>query len=142
MRALDRILARFGVKPVATAGAYDQDGLYTIHDHSFRDSPAFRKAYERGVAAVGRDTYHWDWRVHVGLWAAANAARLPGDVVECGVNYGFLSSAIMQHLDWNRLDKDFYLLDTFQGMDERFLAPEELRSGAREHNAKFLKSRH
>ena len=38
-----------------------------------------------------------------------------GDFVECGVNAGFISSAIMQRLDWPRHDKRFFLIDTFSG---------------------------
>lgn len=73
-------------------------------------------AYERGVQAIGgTDTYKWEWRVHVGLWAARAALRLEGDFVECGTNYGFMASAIMHHLDWNSLDRTFYLLDKFAG---------------------------
>ena len=60
-------------QPVAEAPAasvYDQDGLRTVHNHEFKNDPAFRAAYERGVQAVGWD-YNWHWRVHVSLWAAA-----------------------------------------------------------------------
>lgn len=121
---------------------YDQDGLRSIHDHSFMQDPAFRDAYQRGVQAVGKDSYHWEWRVHVGLWAAAGARYLAGDFVECGVNYGFLSSAIMRYLDWNQLDKTFYLLDTFQGLDSRYLSEEAKRAGALDRNAEFLRSQH
>ncbi|MEY2942036.1 MAG: hypothetical protein RLY97_50, partial [Pseudomonadota bacterium] len=66
--------------------------------------PIFQAAYARGVQAVGQD-YHWHWRVHTGLWAARLAANLPGDFAEFGVNRGFLSSAIMQMLDWNATDR-------------------------------------
>ena len=132
--------------PAAPAGfsyaeghVYDQDGLRSIHNHEFMDDPAFRKAYERGVRAVGTD-YRWHWRVHVGLWAAACAARLEGDFVECGVNRGFLSSAIMESLNWDSLGKHFYLLDTFRGMDERFISPADRASGAIEKNVNNLAS--
>jgi len=117
---------------------YDQDGLRSIHNHEFMDDPAFRKAYERGVRAAGGEDYRWHWRVHVGLWAAASAARLEGDFVECGVNRGFLASAIMDYLDWDSLGKHFYLLDTFRGMDERFVSPEDRASGAAEKNRMHL----
>lgn len=121
--------------------AYAQDGLATVHSHAFLDDPRFQAAYARGLAAIGTsDDYEWHWRIHVGLWAASLAAKLPGDFVECGVNKGFLSSAIMQYLDWNTLDKSFYLLDTFSGVDERFLAPEEVAAGAREKNAHNLRT--
>jgi hypothetical protein len=38
-----------------------------------------------------------------------------GDFVECGVNAGFISSAILHQLDWNRVPRRFYLVDTFAG---------------------------
>lgn len=96
---------------------YDRDGLISIHNHDFMTDPSFQKAYERGVKAAG--DYRWQWRVHIGLWAAQTAARLDGDFVECGVNRGFLSSAIMEYLDWDTTGKTFYLLDTFAGLDDR-----------------------
>jgi hypothetical protein len=105
------------------SGLYDQDGLRTVHNHDFLRDAIFRRAYDRGLAAVGFD-YHWEWRVHVGLWVAFCASKLEGDFVECGVNRGFLSSAIMEDLDWDHLEKTFYLLDTFAGVDE-----ESLRAG-------------
>ena len=111
---------------------YDQDGLRSVHNHEFVESARFVDAYQRGVAATGQD-YDWRWRVHIGLWAAQTASRLPGDFVECGVNNGFLSSSIMQRLDWDRLGKQFYLLDTFRGVDERqYLRLRETRRGGRE----------
>lgn len=118
---------------------YDQDGLRSIHNHEFMDDPAFRRAYERGIRAAGQD-YLWHWRVHVGLWAAAAASGLEGDFVECGVNRGFLSCAIMAYLDWDSLGKHFYLLDTFKGIDERFLSREDRAAGAIEKNRTHLSS--
>lgn len=99
--------------------------------------PRFVAAYARGVAAVGQD-YQWHWRVHIGLWAAQTAARLPGDFVECGVNRGFLSSSIMAWLDWDRLGKHFYLLDTFRGIDSRYLTDTDREEGVMNKNAALI----
>jgi hypothetical protein len=118
---------------------YDQDGLRSIHNHEFMDDPSFCRAYERGVQAAGQN-YRWHWRVHTGLWAATSASRLEGDFVECGVNRGFLSSAIMAYLDWDKLGKHFYLLDTFTGIDERFISPDDKTAGAVERNRAHLTS--
>lgn len=110
---------------------YSNDALICFNSHAFMDDPAFQGAYQRGVQALGgKDFYHWEWRVHVGLWAAATASHLKGDFVECGVSHGFLSSAVMQYLDWDRLGKTFYLMDTFDGMDARFVTAEEREAGA------------
>jgi hypothetical protein len=107
-------------------GVYANDGLVSFHTHAFLDDPAFQRAYERGARALGgQDWYQWHWRVHIGLWAAASASQLDGDFVECGVNYGFFSSAVMEFLDWDRLGKTFYLLDTFAGLDSRSVSAGE-----------------
>lgn len=118
---------------------YDQDGLRSYHNHDFMSDHSFRQAYARGVRAAGED-YRWHWRVHVGLWTAACASKLEGDFVECGVNRGFLASAIMNYLDWDSLGKRFYLLDTFRGLDERFISAEDRIAGAIEKNRKSLES--
>jgi hypothetical protein len=74
---------------------YAEDGLYSIHDAGFRLDPKFAAACERGVRASDGLDPRFRWRVHVALWAASAALRVPGDFVECGVNAGFVSSAIM-----------------------------------------------
>ena len=121
--------------------AYAQDGLATVHSHDFLLDPAFQAAYARGLEAVGTSQdYEWHWRIHVGLWAATLASKLPGDFIECGVNKGFLSSAVMRHLNWDRLGKTFYLLDTFKGVDPSLLSNDDLAAGALEKNATNLRS--
>jgi SAM-dependent methyltransferase len=110
---------------------YEFDGLQTIHNHEFLDDEDFKQAYARGVQAAGQD-YRWYWRVHIGLWAARHAAKLPGDFVECGVNRGFLSSSIMHLLDWDQTGRTFYLMDTFTGLDPHYITDEERDSGVLE----------
>jgi hypothetical protein len=117
---------------------YDQDGLRSVHDHSFMNDASFRRAYNRGVQAAGE--YGWHWRVHIGLWAAKSASRLNGDFIECGVNRGFLASAIMEYVNWDSLGKQFYLLDTFNGIDERYLSAEDLKFDAINKNIRNLQS--
>ena len=112
---------------------YANDAMICFNSHAFVDDPAFQRAYKRGARSLGsEDWYQWEWRVHLGLWAAASASKLRGDFVECGVSYGFLSSAIMEYLDWDRLGKTFYLLDTFSGLDPRFVTAAEREAGALE----------
>jgi hypothetical protein len=61
----------------------------TIHYHDFMESPTFKAAYQRGVKAAGTG-YHWHWRVHIRLWAAAMASRLAGDANREGGHVRFL----------------------------------------------------
>lgn len=92
-------------------------------DH-FMEDPRFISAYKRGMEsghAIGRergskDDIHIEWRIHTCIWAAQHAAALPGDFVECGVNTGIMSLAICEYVDFNQLDKDFWLFDTFSGV--------------------------
>lgn len=116
---------------------YDQDGLRTLHNHDFMQDPVFNSAYNRGVKAEGRDS-HWHWRVHVGLWASTHASKLQGDFVECGVNYGALSSAIMQYLNWDSLNKQFFLFDTFSGLDPNQVSETEKSTEKLDDNKKKL----
>jgi hypothetical protein len=142
LSAARRGIARslYALVRTAAPAAYAQDGMISVHSHAFMQDPSFQRAYARGVKAIGgTDTYQWHWRIHIGLWVAGMAARLPGDFVECGVNRGFLSSAIMEYLGWNSLDRDFYLLDTFAGLDARYISESE-RSGALRRNAEHLQS--
>jgi hypothetical protein len=134
-------LGLYWLARTAVPVVYAQDGLISVHSHAFMTDPAFIKAYARGVRAIGGvDAYQWHWRIHIGLWVAQMASRLEGDFVECGVNRGFLSSAIMDYLDWNSLDRDFYLLDTFAGLDERFVSDSDRKDGALTQNVEKLRS--
>jgi hypothetical protein len=118
---------------------YAQDGLISMHNHEFMEQETFKSAYMRGIKAAKRD-YCWHWRVHVGLWASSVAAKIEGDFVECGVNAGFMSSSIMHFLDWNCLCKTFYLLDTFAGIDSRYVSNDEVSDGILTKNEKLVQS--
>lgn len=136
--ALLRLLDPVGQRQAALwRDAYSQDGLKSVHNHDFMTDPDFVRAYARGVEAAA--DYRWHWRVHVGLWAAATAVKVEGDFVECGVGHGFLSSAIMEYLDWNSLDRRFFLLDTFAGLDERSI-PDAERTRAMAMSKALLES--
>lgn len=103
---------------------YHGDGLAVwTKNVDFLSDPKFVQAYERAV----NSGHHFgqqgvkikiEWRVNTALWAAQQAARLDGDFVECGVNTGILSLAICSFLDFNSLDKRFFLFDTYSGIPE------------------------
>jgi hypothetical protein len=108
---------------------YEFDGLHTVHNARFREDQRFQSAYARALQASNGVDPQIAWRIHIGLWAASVASRIPGDFVECGVNAGFLSSAILSYLDWDSLGKRFYLVDTFDGPVMRQFSDEEIAHG-------------
>ena len=128
-----------GKVPINTIPSFAGDDLVSWHNPEFLADPAFIHAVE-----LGNDRNSWDlrrdvrWRYHVILWAAWRAARLEGDFVECGVNRGGFSRAVVDYLDFGRLDKTFYLMDTFSGLVEQYITPEERAKGvSRESYAKY-----
>jgi hypothetical protein len=46
----------------------------------------------------------------------------------------------MEYLDWDSLGRTFYLLDTFSGLDERFLTQAEKEAGIMERNEELIRS--
>jgi len=112
---------------------YDFDGLKNdpgiIHNHDFMRNERFVHAYLRASGFSGVEYQNYYWRVHVAIWCASLGLSLEGDFVECGVYKGLLSTAIMSYFDWNSTGRDFYLFDTFEGVDERQLSDDEIKKG-------------
>lgn len=54
-----------------------------------------------------------DWRFHIVNWAANHCKSLEGDFVEFGVYYGFLARSMCHYIDFETLNKSFYLFDTW-----------------------------
>lgn len=104
------------------------DGLAVFNKSDFLNDPRFRRAYAAGIATghrFGADL-HIEWRVYIACWAAEHALRLDGDFVECGVNTGILSRAVIEYVDFGaRADRTLWLLDTFEGIPEQYVLPEE-----------------
>src|SRR6187431_759588 len=88
------VLRMLGIGIHRLHGKYVEDGLITVHSDIFREEPRFLQAYARGVQSSRGFDPHFRWRVHTALWAAQTSLRVSGDFVECGVNAGFMSSAI------------------------------------------------
>src|SRR5579872_5377040 len=94
---------------------YLEDGLITRHTADFLSDPKFSAAYAKGKATNSWGNTNPRWRVYTACWAASQAANLPGDFVECGVNRGGMALTIMEYLNFNALEKRFFLLDTYSG---------------------------
>jgi hypothetical protein len=108
---------------------YNQDGLATVHGADFLADPRFQQSYRLGelTGSFRQNLIHW--RVHVACWAASHAKLLEGDFVECGVYRGGLSRAIINYIGFEKLDKRFFLLDTFHGLVDAYISDEEKRLG-------------
>lgn len=110
---------------------YCEDGLATVHNADFTQDPRFVTAYH-----LGEETGSWGgaalhWRAYIACWAAAQAVHLPGDFVECGVNRGGLARTVMSYVNFANQPKNFYLLDTFQGLAEAYISAEERALGVK-----------
>ncbi|MBK6381302.1 MAG: class I SAM-dependent methyltransferase [Chitinophagaceae bacterium] len=109
---------------------YELDGLTTVHNNGFMLEPDFIQAEQAGA-----DTGSWSnihWRVHTNLWAASHCKNIEGDFVECGTNKGGFAKAICEYLDFRNINKTFYLLDTFEGLDVSLLTESEKAAGKKE----------
>lgn len=125
---------------------YDHDFMAVWgRNLQFMREQRFLSAYRRGENGLplssllrrGDPEVHIEWRAHVCRWAASHALHLPGDLVECGVNTGFLSAMICEYINFNNTDKSFWLFDTFAGIPLEQLNDAEKRLGREERNASY-----
>lgn len=122
-----------GNRFIRPAYTYAGDGYCTHHNADCLREPKFVEAYQKGMFSGhkigGGGDLHIEWRVHQYCWAGYHAMHLDGDFVECGVNTGIFSLAIMHYCDFNQSNKKFYLFDTFEGIPEEQYTPEERAIG-------------
>jgi O-methyltransferase len=112
--------AMFPTQSKSSEVVYDGDGLRLSGKNlAALSDPAFRQAYDRSGAS------QIEFRAYVCCWAAEQASKIVGDFVECGVNEGRLSLTICQYLNFNKLDKSFFLFDTFHGIPSQQITDEE-----------------
>ena len=108
---------------------YEKDLLYTYNNADFLSDPLFQQAYAhvRRLDTSGITGSGIEWRIHVLCWAAYHASHLEGDFVDCGVNTGLFSRAVMEYVNFGSLDKRYYLLDTFTGLDPKYSSDYEMQ---------------
>ncbi len=113
---------------------YKADGLMVWNkDTTFLQDKDFMDAYNLGMNSghkIGREkgstkNINIEWRIQVCCWAGWHAKHLSGHFVECGTNTGIMSLAICKYIDFNALNKDFYLFDTFSGIPDHQISPQE-----------------
>lgn len=109
---------------------YNQDRLITSHNCDFIKDPRFSKAYLEGVNTGSWGNSQIHWRAFIACWGAEKAKTLEGDFVECGVNRGGLSRTVMEYIDFASMkDRKFYLLDTYEGLSDKYISEEERKNG-------------
>lgn len=108
---------------------YNEDGLYTRNNADFLKDEKFIAAYKKSEETESWKGFSIRWRVYMVCKMAELVKDLEGDFVECGVNRGGLTSAILQYIDFQSTNKKIYLLDTFTGYDEKYLNDEEKDKG-------------
>lgn len=127
--------------PMARTITYNADGLATVHNCDFIQDPLFQKAYHLGLQTGHRfgSLLHIEWRTFVCCWAAHHARNLAGDYVECGVNTGIYSRAVMEYIGFSSMkDRKFYLLDTYKGLPEEQITDDERKLGVHNINALYF----
>jgi O-methyltransferase len=126
-------------EPVLGPLTYNQDGLATRHNCDFMYDNRFMSAYHAGekLGSWGEGAaIHW--RAYILCWAANRAVELDGDFVECGANKGGTTLTVIKYVDFQNLNKKFYLLDTFTGPDERYISETE-KHREYPHSYEFVK---
>jgi O-methyltransferase len=108
---------------------YNHHGLATVHNCDFITDTRFQRAYAAGVSTGSWGAVDLQWTAYIACWAADIGLRLEGDFVECGVNRGGLARTVLEFVDLPSSGKKFYLLDTFEGLLQRYISPEEERNG-------------
>lgn len=107
--------------------SYGHNRLYTTHNADFLRGKAFMDAYEGAAVQTGY-RHPAPWRVYVNCWAIRRALQEgEGDLVECGTWLGFTALAGMIYSGFfeNNRGKQFFLVDSWEGVDESNMLPEE-----------------
>jgi hypothetical protein len=118
-----QLLKRWGVP--GYSGTYNEDGLFTNHNCDFVNDDSFQHAYNLGFGTGSTQGWHIRWRIHTLLWAASIAKHLSGDFIECGTYLGASAMAVVDHVDFNKTCKNFYLCDTFTGLPDHAEIPHD-----------------
>lgn len=90
----------------------------------FRDEPGFKELLAQVDPNKGCNQYaspdRLARRLHILIWAASCAVKVPGDFIECGVTHGDMPWVITEAVDFQHARKCFYAYDTFEGFDLRY----------------------
>ena len=112
---------------------YDTDSLTTSNNCDFIKEPRFAKAYQTAVDTKPWEGFTLQWRTYIVCWFADMVKNLEGDFVECGVNTGAYSRAVIDYIDFQNTNKKFYLLDTYDGLVPSMITEAEKKAGIEEY---------
>jgi len=98
--------------------SYVDDGLAANHICDFLHDEKFINSYNEGkkTGAIKNHPGDIHYRAYFACYFSKYASKLDGDFVECGVGKGILSKTIVTYLNFEKINKFFYLLDTFEGI--------------------------
>lgn len=118
---------------------YDTDSLTTSNNCDFIQDPRFTKAYEAAAATKPWEGFTLQWRTYIVCWFADFVKNLEGDYVECGVNTGAYSRALVEYIDFKKLNKKIWLLDTYEGLVPELVSEEEMKAGIASYMGSYKK---
>jgi O-methyltransferase len=102
---------------------YFYDGLATMHRYDFMNDRKFMEAFnEADKFLLGPKMY---WRTYVICWAANKGISIEGDFVECGVFKGGFAKAVTKYTQFENLNKNYYLFDTYRGLAKEYASDKE-----------------
>jgi hypothetical protein len=116
---------------------YNTDSLVTSNNCDFVNEPRFASAYTAAAATNPWKGFTLQWRVYICCWFADYVKGLDGDFVECGVNTGAYSRAVIDYINFPSLKKTFYLLDTYEGLVESLVSEQEKHDGVDVYFGKY-----
>jgi hypothetical protein len=98
--------------------SYADDGLATNHITDFMKDEKFINSYKLGKKTGALNNHPGDihFRAYIACYCAKHATKVEGDFVECGVGKGIMSTIICNYLNFNNIKKNFFLIDTFDGI--------------------------
>lgn len=85
---------------------------------SIFEEKQFREVLGRQATTAQERTL--GFRLNTLIWAAYQALRVPGDFVELGVWRGFCSGVLTDYLEFQKIQRTFWLYDTFEGIPHEY----------------------
>ena len=103
---------------VTQKSSYIGDGLASNHVFDFMLDEKFIHAYNEGknTGAIKNHPTDIHYRAYIACYFANHALNLEGDFVECGIGKGLLAKTICVYLNFEKINKNFFLFDTFAGI--------------------------